>query len=92
MELLKLFSLSLAFSLPLGLFIGGLFHYINLELFKLYNLKIWYSILISWLILGIIHFFAAEFFETKSFQYAFSVITILGLISIFKTNRKKTNR
>jgi len=92
MELLKLFSLSLAFSLPLGFFIGGLFHYINLELFKLYNLKIWYSILISWLILGLIHFFAAEFFSTKLFQYAFAIITVLGLISIYKTYRNTKNK
>ena len=90
MELLKSFEGSLAFTLAFGLFIGGFLHYINLGLLKLNAKSLWRTILGTWLILGLVHCFLGDsFFSTKGFQYAFAIITVLGLISAFKTYRNK---
>ena len=89
MEILKLFILSLTFTIAFGLVFGIFLHYINLSLLKFHYLKIYYSILSAWLILAIIHFSSPEFFETKAFQTIFSITVVLGVISIFRYYKNK---
>jgi hypothetical protein len=89
MEILKLFILSLTFTIAFGLVFGIFLHYINLSLLKFHSLKIYYSIIITWLILAIIHFSSPVFFNTEAFQGIFSIIVVLGVVSIYKYYKSK---
>lgn len=89
MEILKLLILSLTFTIAFGLVFGFFLHFINLELLKLHSLKIYYSIISAWLILAVIHLSSPEFFNTEAFQGIFSIIVVLGVISIYKYYKSK---
>ena len=89
MEILKLFILSLTFTISFGLVFGFFLHFINLALLKFHSLKIYYSIISAWLILAIVHISSPDVFKTEAFQGIFSIIVVLGIISIYKYYKSK---